>query len=92
MQNLLIKGDNIDALDYLIKDRDLKGKIDLVYIDPPFATNGRASTISNSKNGVIAYSDKLIGGDFIEYLKKGRFLLKNYYRNAVLFIYMPIIK
>ncbi|MBW1615502.1 MAG: site-specific DNA-methyltransferase [Deltaproteobacteria bacterium] len=83
MQNLLIKGDNIDALDYLIKDRDLKGKIDLVYIDPPFATNGnftitngRASTISNSKNGVIAYSDKLIGGDFIEYLKKRALLIK----------------
>ncbi|MBW1649891.1 MAG: site-specific DNA-methyltransferase [Deltaproteobacteria bacterium] len=83
MKNLLIKGDNIYALNYLIKDRSLKGKIDLIYIDPPFATNGnftitdgRASTISNSKNGDIAYADKLIGSDFIKYLKKRLILLK----------------
>lgn len=83
MHNLLIKGDNIQALSYLLKDKKLKGKIDLVYIDPPFATNsnftitdGRASTISNSRNGNIAYSDKLIGKDFIEFLRKRLILLK----------------
>lgn len=56
MENLLIKGDNEKALQYLLEKGGLRGKIDLVYIDPPFATggkftitNGRASTISNSK-------------------------------------------
>lgn len=84
MQNLLIKGDNIKGLNYLLNDKKLKGKIDLVYIDPPFATNGnftitngRASTISNSRNGNIAYSDKLIGKDFIEFLRKRLILLKD---------------
>jgi adenine-specific DNA-methyltransferase len=83
MHNLLIKGDNIQGLNYLLQDKKLKGRIDLVYIDPPFATNGkftitdgRASTISNSKNGNIAYSDKLIGKDFIEFLRKRLILLK----------------
>ena len=41
MQNLIIKGDNIKGLEYLLNDGGLKGKIDLVYIDPPFATNSR---------------------------------------------------
>lgn len=83
MENLLIKSDNIQGLDYLLKEKKLKGKIDLIYIDPPFATNGnftitngRASTISNSRNGNIAYSDKLIGKDFIEFLIERLILLK----------------
>ncbi|MBU0566774.1 site-specific DNA-methyltransferase [bacterium] len=83
MRNLLIKGNNIQGLNYLLENKNLKGKIELVYIDPPFATNGnftitdgRASTISNSRNGEIAYSDKLIGKDFIEYLRERLILLK----------------
>ena len=83
MNNLLIKGDNIKALNFLLNDKNLKGKIDLIYIDPPFATNGnftitdgRATTISNSKNGKIAYSDKLVGKEFIEFLRTRLFLLK----------------
>ncbi len=84
MRNLLIKGNNIQGLNYLLNDKKLKGKIDLVYIDPPFATNGnfiiadgRASTISNSRYGNIAYSDKLIGKEFIEFLRKRLILLKD---------------
>lgn len=83
MKNLLIKGDNIKGLYYLLQTRKLKGKIDLVYIDPPFATggnftitDGRASTISNSRNGEIAYSDKLVGKDFVEFLRERILLLK----------------
>lgn len=83
MINLLIKGDNIKGLYYLLQTRKLKGKIDLVYIDPPFATggnftitDGRASTISNSRNGEIAYSDKLVGKVFVEFLRERMLLLK----------------
>lgn len=77
MMNILLKSDNIAALEYLIKEKKLSGKIDLIYTDPPFATNGnftitngRAATISNSARGDIAYSDKLQGVDFIEYIRK----------------------
>ncbi len=83
MKNLLIKGDNIQGLHYLLETRKLQGKIDLVYIDPPFATGGnftitdsRTSTISSSRNGAIAYSDKLVGKDFIEFLRERIILLK----------------
>lgn len=87
-KNILIKGDNVEALEWFLKEKKLEGKVDLVYIDPPFATNGnftitdgRASTISNSRNGDIAYSDKLIGTDFIEFLRKRLILLKQLLSN-----------
>lgn len=83
MNNLLIKGDNLKGLKYLLETGRLKGAIDLCYIDPPFATNanftitnGRASTISNSRNGSIAYSDKLTGAEFIAFLKERLLLIK----------------
>ncbi len=83
MENLLIKGDNIKALNLLLNEKGLKGKIDLVYIDPPFATNsnftitdGRATTISNSKKGKLAYSDKLVGIDFLDFLRERLILLR----------------
>ena len=83
MNNLLISADNIKGLNYLLHDKHLKGQVDLVYIDPPFATNGkftitngRASTISNSKKGDIAYTDNLTGMEFIDFLRARLILLK----------------
>ena len=83
MDNLLIKSDNIEGLKYLLNNKKLKGKIDLIYIDPPFATggnftitDGRATTISNSKNGELAYSDKLTGNNFLNFIKARLALLK----------------
>jgi len=59
------------------------GKINLVYIDPPFATNGhfkigeeRANTISSSNDDAIAYTDTLIGADFLEFLRERLILLR----------------
>lgn len=78
MNNLLLKGDNLEALKYLRDELDLRGKVDLVYIDPPFATggefrtdtSGRVATISSSNEGDVAYSDKLKGKEFIEFLRE----------------------
>ncbi len=82
-KSLLIQADNIDGLHYLLDEKGLRGKIDLVYIDPPFATGGnftitkgRASTISNSRNGDVAYSDILKGNDFIEFLRNRLILIR----------------
>ena len=81
--NLLVQSDNLIALKQLITTYDLSGKIDLIYIDPPFATNntftisdGRANTISNSPKGTIAYKDDLKGANFIEFLRERLVLLK----------------
>jgi len=80
--NVLIHSDNLIALNHLLSN-GFKGKVDLVYIDPPYATggnftitNGRATTISNSKNGNIAYTDTLKGTDFIDFLRARLLLLK----------------
>lgn len=76
-KNLLIQGDNLEALKNLLHNYNLKGKIDLIYIDPPFATNGtftinseRTSTISSSKSDDVAYTDTLLGDEFIEFIRE----------------------
>ena len=81
--NLLIEGDNIEGLNYLLHNRNLQEKIDLVYIDPPFATGSdftitkeRASTVSHSRSGSVAYSDRLKGAEFVEFLRKRLVLLR----------------
>ncbi len=88
MNNLLIKSENLTALNYLLVEKGLKGKVDLVYIDPPFATgsdftitDGRAATISNSRKGELAYSDKLIGSDFLNFLKQRLILIEKLMSN-----------
>jgi adenine-specific DNA-methyltransferase len=81
--NLLIHANNLVALKQLITKHNLAGKIDLIYIDPPFATNntftvsdGRANTISNVLNGTVAYSDTLTGFEFIEFIRERLVMLK----------------
>ncbi len=81
--NLLIRGETLKSLNYLLQDRNLQEKIDLVYIDPPFATGSnftitedRAATVSHSRSGSIAYSDRLIGSEFVEFLRKRLLLLR----------------
>ncbi|HOV97926.1 MAG TPA: site-specific DNA-methyltransferase [bacterium] len=61
----------------------MAGKVDLIYIDPPFSTNNlftidedRANTISSSKNGTIAYIDKLKGADYLEFMRETLILLR----------------
>ena len=71
--NILIQGDNLAALDYLA-DIWMDG-VDLIYIDPPFATNnlystspGRAATISAERGGRLAYPDTLSGSAYLDFL------------------------
>lgn len=83
-ENLLIHSDNLKGLRYLRDEKKLVGKVDLVYINPPFATggnftitDGRASTISNSRDGEVAYSDTLAGADFIQFLKERLWIIRD---------------
>jgi site-specific DNA-methyltransferase (adenine-specific)/adenine-specific DNA-methyltransferase len=71
-QNLLVFGDNFQVLktlyenkDELIKDK-IRGKVKLIYIDPPFATQDEFQ----NKDGAKAYSDKIKGAYFIEFLRQ----------------------
>ncbi|WP_353485959.1 site-specific DNA-methyltransferase [Apilactobacillus xinyiensis] len=80
--NYIFKGDNFNILSQLINSI-YKNKIDLIYIDPPFATNNdffigkdRVSTISHGREENIAYSDKLLEDEYIEYIRERLILLK----------------
>ena len=71
MEHLFYRGDNLDGL-ALIAEEGIS--VDLVYIDPPFATNNeflidtdRANSISAS--GELAYSDTLRGEDYLDQLR-----------------------
>lgn len=80
-KNKLIHGDNLFVLKTLLDTH--ANQIDLIYIDPPFATNGhfkisedRANTISSSNGDAIAYSDTLVGADFLEFLRERLIFLR----------------
>lgn len=75
--NKLFYGDNLSVLKALFYKCNMKGKIDLIYIDPPFSTNTvfrtdkkRTQTISMGNNNEIAYSDKIVGDEFLEFIRE----------------------
>ena len=78
--NMLIFGDNLQALKHLLKlkeqgklrNPDGRNGVKLIYIDPPFATE---KEISGSK-GEKAYQDKIAGAEFLESLRKRIIFLK----------------
>lgn len=81
--NMLIFGDNLPILKTLMNNPDVKGKVRLVYIDPPFSTArefrcgiSRASTISPTVEDKTAYEDKLVGAEYLEFLRKRLIFLK----------------
>lgn len=87
-KNKLFQGDNLPILKAMLEDYKLRNKVDLIYIDPPFATNGhfristdRANTISQGNNDSIAYSDTLIGDDYLEFLRERLIFLKELMSN-----------
>lgn len=77
-RNMIVFGDNLQFLktinenkDPLIKDK-VKGKVKLIYIDPPFATQDEFE----NKEGAKAYSDKKKGSEFLEFIRRRLILAK----------------
>ncbi len=69
--NRLFCGHNLAALKTLIGDPAIKGKVTLVYIDPPFATKGTFLSRKQEK----AYDDDLCGSEYVEGLRQRLVLL-----------------
>lgn len=87
-ENILIFGNNLIVLKLLYKNSSIKGKVRLVYIDPPFSTNqvykggeDRTATVSKSDKDAKAYEDVLIGSDYLEFLRKRLILLREILAN-----------
>jgi len=76
--NKLIFGDNLQVLKALMDDPEVydkntgRGKVRLVYIDPPFATRQEFRGSQDQK----AYQDKIVGAQFLEFLRKRLVFLK----------------
>ncbi|SNB46499.1 site-specific DNA-methyltransferase [Geobacter sp. DSM 9736] len=77
-RNLLVWGDNLLALRELLADQQganrfgTRDKIKLIYIDPPFATKQ-----DFMKDKEKAYRDKVLGAQFIEFLRRRLILLRD---------------
>ena len=81
--NMLIFGDNLPALKSLIDNPTIKGNVRLIYIDPPFSTNhefrtgnSRVATISSSQEDEVAYQDRMVGAEYVEFLRKRLLFLR----------------
>jgi len=71
-KNKLILGDNLQILKTFYNDPDIKGKVNLIYIDPPFGTGQDFVGYEDDKT----YSDKLINIEFLEFLRKRLIFLR----------------
>jgi adenine-specific DNA-methyltransferase len=70
--NRLCFGDNLGLLSRLRRDPAVGGRVRLVYIDPPYATE----TVFHSRNLTHAYEDVLSGADYLEELRRRVVLLR----------------
>lgn len=71
-ENKLFYGDNLNVLRFLLQSGNLKNKIKLIYIDPPYGTN----SIFQSRNQKDSYKDDLVGSHFIEFIRRRLVLLR----------------
>jgi len=78
-RNMIVFGDNLQFIKTVYENKDpliknkVKGKVKLIYIDPPFATESDFK----AGQGQSAYSDKKRGADFIEFLRRRLILAKS---------------
>jgi adenine-specific DNA-methyltransferase len=71
--NRLYQGDNARILKSLAQDSSVAGKVKLVYIDPPFATQARFE----SDYREFAYDDGLAGSEYLEFLRQRLVLISD---------------
>lgn len=62
----LYHADNLTVLKKLLEDRSIKGKIKLIYIDPPYNTGADFET----RNQQFAYSDKFTVDEYIDFMRE----------------------
>lgn len=67
----MIYGDNLDGMRSLLNE-GFAGKIDAVYIDPPYATQSDFFTSDQE----LAYEDRMTGAEFIEFMRERLILIR----------------
>jgi len=71
VNNHLYYGDNLPILAGLLQNDSVRGKVRLVYIDPPFATK----SVFQSRGQADAYTDLLEGSHYLEFIRERLILL-----------------
>jgi adenine-specific DNA-methyltransferase len=71
-RNALYYGENLAVLAALAHDPRVRGKVRLIYIDPPYATR----SVFQSRKQADAYHDLLAGADYLEFLRERLILLR----------------
>lgn len=72
-RNMLIFGDNLPVLRALLQDNRIRGKVRLIYIDPPFGTGGvfrGKKHVSFSFRDEVAYQDMPLSPEYLEFLRR----------------------
>lgn len=70
--NRLYFGENAALLRGLLNDEEIRGKVRLVYIDPPYATGSKFAT----RELEHAYDDVAVGAQYLEFLRERLVLLR----------------
>ncbi|KOR94804.1 site-specific DNA-methyltransferase [Geobacillus stearothermophilus] len=70
--NQIIFGDNLYILRTLLDNKDIVGKVRLIYIDPPYGTNSSFKSRSQEH----AYDDNLIGDKYLEFIRQRLILMR----------------
>lgn len=70
-ENRLYYADNLRVLASLLQEPEIKERVTLVYIDPPFATASAFKSVDDEH----AYDDRLVGEEYIEELRKRLILI-----------------
>lgn len=69
----LYHADNINVLNELVKDKDVCGKVTLIYIDPPYNTGGAFET----RDFKYAYDDRFTMESYLSYMRKRLELMRH---------------
>jgi adenine-specific DNA-methyltransferase len=64
--NRLYFGDNLAVMRQLLNDVRIAGKVRLIYIDPPYATN----SVFQTRKQQDAYTDLMTGADYINFMRE----------------------
>jgi site-specific DNA-methyltransferase (adenine-specific)/adenine-specific DNA-methyltransferase len=88
-KNMIVFGDNLQFLKTVYENKDpliknkVKGKVKLIYIDPPFGTGAEYE----GNKGQRGYSAKRKGSDFVEFVRKRLIIAKEILANdGVIFV------
>lgn len=59
--NIVSEGDNLEFMKFLIETMDMKGRINLIYVDPPFFTKLRYEAVVKMLRQMRYFNSRIYG-------------------------------